>query len=220
VIPKRVRVKLLILDFDGVLVESVKLKQKVFAEVFSTLLDDKVAKDAIAFSLKFDSLSRDIKFKFALSIQKSNDSDKLTVENLDYKFNKIMEKQRHDICEVDGASELLCFLNGKIPIHICSSAPKDEILGLLRKFSWESFIKEIHSTSNKTDTINGILVDLKLKPHDVVFVGDSENDEMAATQNGIWFIPRIGSGNNYTTELNSVKNMRELISILMLEYGL
>jgi len=79
VIPKGISVKLLILDFDGVLVESVKLKQKVFAEVFSTLLNDKIAKDAIDFSLKFDSLSRYIKFKFAISIQKSNDSDKLSV---------------------------------------------------------------------------------------------------------------------------------------------
>jgi phosphoglycolate phosphatase-like HAD superfamily hydrolase len=214
------KTKLLLLDFDGVLVESVLFKQNVFADVFSTLLEKNIATRAIDFSVKHDSLSRQKKFEFACSLQTSVNSNLISIEILNDRFNEIWEREKSKISEVEGASELLSYLSSHMQIHICSSAPKNEILFFLNKFSWECFIGKVYSTSNKTKTIRQILLNSALEPCEVIFVGDSLQDEISAQQNEIIFIPRIGSGTNYKSDLPSVQNMHDVLSTLMLKLAL
>jgi phosphoglycolate phosphatase-like HAD superfamily hydrolase len=193
-------IKAIILDFDGVLVESAHIKTEAFRKLFSKW-PDKVD-EIVNYHLSNMGISRYAKFKYFYEhILKEPYSDKMGLE-LGRNFSDIVVDEIKKASYVKGTRVFLEENFRKYLLFIASGTPHDELVDIVYFKGISKYFRGIFGTpATKMEIVKDIMKMYSLQINQIVFVGDAESDKIAAESSGVFFIARL------TIENTSLSNM-------------
>ena len=204
----------IILDFDGVILESVSVKTKAFRALFS--FSPQHVDEIVQFHIDNGGMSRFDKFNHIYSEILIEELSQETFESLSSRFSELVEEAVAKTPFVRGAPEFLEFAYRRFPLYIVSATPEDELKRIARQRGIVHFFQEIcGSPAKKMDHIARIVGENNLDPHNVIFVGDAANDWDAARQCGIRFIGRTmpGDPDRFAGLPNIEKRIADLLGL-------
>jgi beta-phosphoglucomutase len=183
----------IILDFDGVILESVTVKTEAFRELFSFEPDH--VDEIVEFHRRNGGMSRFDKFRHIYS-------DILHWHLDDEQFRKLSDRFAGLVFEkilgtpfVPGAREFLEANHRKHALYVVSATPEDELRLIVERRELARYFRGVYGApGKKVDHIRTILSVTKSREEDTIFVGDAMNDLNAAKAAGIRFIGRILPG--------------------------
>ncbi len=190
------KIELIILDFDGVIVESNDTKDKVFDTIFSRypLQYEK----ALQYHRTNVSLSRYAKFDHLLEL--IGDTANIELKNkllADFSANTL--EIMRTIPFVKGAMDFLQAMHECLPLYLASVTPIEDLEIILDSLRIRSYFKDVYGCPpwTKPLAVKDILEKENISPGKTVLIGDSYGDQNAAIETGIHFIGR-NSGLHFT----------------------
>ncbi|MDD1669674.1 MAG: HAD-IA family hydrolase [Methanomicrobiales archaeon] len=187
---KPCHISTLLLDFDGVILESVEVKTRAFRELFSFRPDH--VGEIVAYHMRNTGVSRFDKFRH---IYREILKEPLTDERFTWLSDRYADLVVDGVVAspfVRGAEEFLGRFSGKIPLFVVSASPQLELESIiLRRGLAPRFRKVYGAPMKKVDAIREIMAVTGSAPGEVLFVGDAVNDLHAARAAGIRFIGRV-----------------------------
>ena len=187
----------IVLDFDGVVLESVEVKTRAFVELFDGREPDLVAR----IHLDNPGLTRFEKFRM-ISERLFGSYDEGLAPDLDAGFSAIVRREMSSCAFVPGAPEFLRARAGRHRLFVASAAPQAELREIVEERGLAPFFERVHGAPRaKPEILAAILADASLAPDRAVFVGDAPGDQRAAEQVGIPFVGRTGGAD--TPELDA-----------------
>lgn len=181
--------KVILWDFDGVLMDSMPVRDRGFELVLKDFPSEEI-EQLMKFHRANGGLSRYVKFRYFFEeIRKSTISQKEIAEWAS-KFSEVMKKELRDKTLLIKDSLNFVELNSNLmSMHIVSGSDQAELRYLCQELGIAFHFKSINgSPTPKTELVSEILKTYKYNKEDVVLVGDSINDCEAAHSNGIDFI--------------------------------
>lgn len=183
--------KAIVLDFDGVLVESVGIKDRAYEIIFwgyphfEEIIRYCHANNA---TIRFDKFRH--VYKHILRQEYTEDIEK----DISRKFSQLVMRQIIECPSVPGALEFLDFFYKKVPMYLASINPHEELEKILEARNMAHYLKKIYTIPwLKADALKDILKNENSEPHEVVFVGDSPEDYQSAQKAGVRFIGRLSN---------------------------
>jgi phosphoglycolate phosphatase-like HAD superfamily hydrolase len=176
-------------DFDGVIVESVGIKDQAFSSLFCqyTVHYDQI----MSYHLSHNATVRFEKFEYIfeniLGLSYSDDIEaKLNTQFSEFVFNRIVS------CPiVPGVLGFLNVFSGNKKLYLISMTPEAELIKILKSRGLLDFFKLVYSSVwKKVDAIRDIMSTGNMEPGELVFIGDSPEDWHAAKETGIRFVGR------------------------------
>ncbi|MBI4823538.1 MAG: HAD family hydrolase [Nitrospirae bacterium] len=211
--------KAVIFDFDGVLAESVNIKTEAFRRLFEKEGAETVNK-IVAYHLEHGGVSRFEKFRYIYKEILRRLLPEEEFERLCKRFKELVLEGVMTAPEVDGASECLKRLHGKVKLFIVSGTPEEEMRLIAKVRNIEHFFDGIYgSPETKTELVRKVLSTYNLKADEVVFIGDAMTDYDAAKETGTGFIARAISETEGLWRGLNVRRVKS-ISDCVMELGL
>lgn len=195
-------INVVILDFDGVVIESNDIKDKVFQEMFSRFPE--YYDQALQYHRQNVSLSRYVKFDYLLE-RMGKSGDVVLKNKLLADFSNTTLEYMRSVSFVNGAIDFLQALYGKLPIYLASVTPIEDLQIILRDLDLHNYFKKVYGCPpwTKPDAIRDIIAKENVSAERVVLIGDSYGDQKAASETGIQFIGR-DSGLEFEAQAPSV----------------
>lgn len=184
----------LILDFDGVVVESLPLKTTAFRKIFS-FAPPKHLDEIIAFHLDNGGMSRYDKFRYIYENILHEELTPKQEERLASEYVSLIIDAMLTVPYVRGAEDLLKDCSRRLPLYIVSATPEGEMQEIARRRDLTKYFVRIYgSPKTKAECIREILAESGAAPEEALFVGDAPNDWQAAYETGVRFVARIPPG--------------------------
>ena len=182
-------IRTILLDFDGVILESVRVKTDAFRELFS-FRPDRVD-EIVDYHRNNTGVSRFEKFRY---IYRTILREPLTDEQFRWLSGRYAELVVDGVLAspfVPGAREFLERCSAEVPLFVVSASPQEELESIVEKRGLAPFFGEVFGApTRKVDAIRRILALTGSPPRGTVFVGDAVNDLAAARETGVRFIGR------------------------------
>ncbi len=180
----------LVLDCDGVILESVPIKTRVFSRMVESYGEE--AHDRMLMYHKVHGgMSRYKKFAwfFREILGREITPEELQAWGQRFADIGLDEVSRCDL--VPGIEDVLMAWKGKIPIYVCSGASQEELRHILTIRGLDHYFTGIYgSPPSKTPSLQRIVTLARVDPADVLMVGDSLADQDAAIAVGTLFYGR------------------------------
>jgi len=183
------KIRALILDFDGVIVESNALKTEAFEAVFSRFPEHAAA--MLAYHHAHVSESRYAKFEH-LAERLGKPRDDVLMAELAKEFSREMRARFEACAAVPGAVELLDRVRDRLPVFVASVTPQRELEDILSLRGLAHRFTRVYGCPpwTKATAIQEIVEGLGGGVAGVLFIGDSAGDQRAARQTGVEFVGR------------------------------
>lgn len=216
-------VKVIIFDFDGVLVESVDIKTKAFIKLFE-YNGKEIIEKVVDYHLKNLGVSRFDKFKYIYREILNNQLTEELFESLCQRFSQLVMDEVVKAPYVKGAKEFLDRWAEIYQCYIASATPQEEIEEIIRRRKMSHYFKGIYgSPKKKVDIVRDILATYRLRheiasshsvlsPQSFVYVGDALSDYTSAKDNSIKFIARINKNESIFLNTNCLK-IKDLMNL-------
>lgn len=208
--------KNIIFDFDGVIINSHKIKTKAFFEIFKSY-GKKVANNSKKFHEKNIGKSRYYKFDFVFKNFLNKKIKKSEIRKLDQNFENFVQNK---IERLKPSKNLLSFFERKkntYNFYILTGTPQNKIKKILHKKKLIKYFKKIYGgPKSKVNHIRNIKK-TKLK---TLFIGDSYEDYLASKKTNIIFILKLNSENLIfrnrlkVKKINSFKYIEKIVDNL------
>jgi len=175
-------------DFDGVILNSMKIKGDGFVELFKEY-DKEYTNKLEEYHYANGGVSRfeKIKYFFNEILQKNITED--DIRNLANKFAKILEKKLFDKSNL--INDSLDFIKSnftKYNFHIVSGAEHNELNSLCKYFDLEKYFISLNgSPTQKEVLVKNVIEKYNYKNSETILIGDAITDYNAAIKNGIVF---------------------------------
>lgn len=192
---KIINSKAIIWDFDGVIKDSVKLKGKVFLDIFK---DQSRNFQKKVFNHHNDNggISRYEKLKIYLEWS-SYENTKNNVVKFANSFSQQIKKEVINANYINGIYDYLKRNHKSQTFYLVTATPKEEIVEITKELRIFSYFRYIFGyPNNKDDSFKFILNESEIKANDFIVVGDSLNEYNAARNNNLKFILRIDKSKN------------------------
>ncbi|WP_404318201.1 HAD family hydrolase [Malaciobacter canalis] len=181
-------VKVIFFDFDGVILDSMPIRDYGFRKIFEKYPTNLV-EELISYHQLNGGLSRFHKIKYFYNeFLKENICDE-KIESYALNFSKIMKKEL--INKKYLISQTIDFIEsnyGKIIFHIVSGSEQKELRFLCEKLGLSKYFKTIEgSPTHKNDLVKNIINSENYNKDEAILIGDSINDYDAAHKNGLKF---------------------------------
>ncbi|MGM5483423.1 MAG: HAD family hydrolase, partial [Nanobdellota archaeon] len=181
-------IKNILFDFDGVILDSMNVRDIGFKEIFKQYPKEKIDK-LIKFHRTNGGLSRFVKIKYFYENILKKDITKEKINELANEFSKIMRleliKQKYLI------KETINFIKNnhkKYNLHIVSGSEHNELNYLCENLNISKYFLSINgSPTSKDILIKNIIINKNYKKNETILIGDSINDYNAAKENNINF---------------------------------
>ena len=188
---------IILLDFDGVILESVSVKTETFRKLFADKTE--FVDDIVNFHIQNGGMSRFDKFRYIYSEILHEELTEELFKSLCDDFAKYVYEGVINSPFVKGADKFIdrCYKE-KIPLYLVSATPEEEIIRITKEIGiFDKFNHVYGSPMTKADCIMQILQENKLTkdPKKALFFGDAINDYKAANKTGISFAGRVPEGN-------------------------
>lgn len=189
------RAKVVILDFDGVIKESLDAKAEAFCSLFDTA-DPQALHEIREHHLRNGGISRQVKIPIYMQIAGLGVEQQSVEEKLDELSSIIVENVLNSNW-VPGAREYLCTNPFNQNLYVASATPGKELELICKRSRIFEYFTEIYGSENsKKDSCRTILEREKCNPGDCVFIGDSLSDYLPAMELRVPFILRRHMHNN------------------------
>ena len=176
-------------DFDGVILDSVDVKTKAFAQMFRQY-GPEIEEAVVRYHLENGGMSRYEKFRYFYEhlLQQYLTEEKL--DELGRQFSELVVQKVLESPFVQGALDTLKVLKKhKISAFVVSGTPEEEIKFIVKKKGLEKYFEEVHGSPKKKQKIVAEIVEKKLLiPNKCIFLGDAYSDYKAAQLNNICFL--------------------------------
>ena len=178
-------------DFDGVIVESTKIKTQAFREIYAEHVG--VLEDITDYHVANEGISRIEKILYChekfLGIELSVDE----LAKIARKYSALVKQVVIDCDSVPGALDFLQSHSADLPMFVVSGTPEGELKDIVEGRGLSRHFISVHgSPHHKAQIINEQLQLHGLNRDECLFVGDSMTDYDAARDTGLTFIGRVG----------------------------
>lgn len=182
-------IKAIALDFDGTLVESNQIKDLAFESIFNDWPEYK--EEMMRWHFSHNTLDRTIKFRYFVENFLQLDNSTKMIEKLTKRFEELT---RADIIEcpfVNGAQHFLTSVHGRFLVFLVSATPQLELEIILKsKGLKDTFNKVYGAPLDKKKILKTIIKKEKLSTSELIYIGDSPEDQECAKVLGVNFIGR------------------------------
>lgn len=213
--------KAMFFDFDGVIVDSTKVKTEAFRELFRAY-PDPIVNEVVAYHRMHGGISRVDKIRYSHEkiIEKPLFEEQVAAWS--QKYSELVVEQVIAASWIPGAKELLDSLGKDMLVFVISGTPQDELRAVLeRRMMSDYFLEILGSPVRKAEHIRMLLEKYQLEPQQCLFVGDAMTDYHAAQETGLKFVG-IRSEIDFpegTLVLPDCKNMQQAIAQLYSQPG-
>lgn len=179
----------LLWDFDGVLMDSMPVRDEGFRKVLKDYPAEQVA-SLMAFHQKNGGLSRYVKFRYFFEeVRKEAITDEQVLA-LAADFSKIMMELLIDArLLINDSLDFVKANYNTIPMHIVSGSDGRELNEICQRLDIAKYFVSIHgSPTPKKQLVSTLLEENRYVREQVALIGDSINDYDAAVVNNIDFI--------------------------------
>lgn len=200
-----------VFDFDDTLVWSEAYKRQAFFDIASKFENGIVKMQAI-----FQNPNRGDRFQIMQSFAKDMGKEELANE-LANQYTYLVENYIVSCLEVEGASDALKELKQQnLALYINSATPEESLQKTIKNRGWQDFFKGIYGGHNqKVENLVKIANQEKIKPWNMIMVGDGENDRDAAEKFNCLFIGLKQGFAKYQKSVKLVaKDMTEIIKLI------
>jgi phosphoglycolate phosphatase len=181
-------VQALIFDFDGGIVGSVAIKIQAFAEIYRGEDPEKI-EAVLAYQKVHGGVSRCEKFAHFERALFGRVGDTVAVERLSRQFTEYVHNAVVRCPFIDGAEEFLKLAQGRVPMHLVSGTPQDELLDILDQRDLSRFFETVTGApTRKLAAFEAILSKVAYTPQRLLAIGDSITEFEAAREVGISFL--------------------------------
>lgn len=166
--------------------ESEGIKDDVFRQIFGRF--PKIQKEAWAFHRANGSLARREKFTWLAKREfpKGANQQLACVNECLEEFGRLCREKVAKAPEVRGADQLLKRLAGKVPVYVASVNPVEDLEFYLKARCWDQYLTGWYGNPpiRKVDALCQMAKTEGCFPREVLLVGDSEGDQVAAREAG------------------------------------
>ena len=177
----------LVLDFDGVIKDSNRVKLLSFQQCFSGF-PDSLLDDIAEHHISNLGLPRASKLELYRTWALTYTTDVPSLDALIARFGALCNAAVVSSEWTHKAPSALSTLSKLLPIYLCTATPDDEIKLILSKLSISSLFADVYGSSfRKSDALLSIRAELPGPNPFLLFVGDSRNDMESANKVGCDF---------------------------------
>jgi len=208
-------IQAVVLDFDGVIVESADVKTEAFRALFAPWGPD-AAEAVVAYHRRHVGISRFEKFRYAYREILRRPLGPGEEHELGERFSALVEDQVVAVPLVHGAREFL--ETAPMPLYVASGTPDAELARIVARRRLDPYFKAVFgSPASKAEIIRGILGTAGFDRTTVVMVGDAWSDFTGARDAGVSFVGRVppGTASPFPAEVTVVDDLRSLSAALV-----
>ena len=181
-------IKNILFDFDGVILDSMPIRDYGFKEIFKDFDDDLVNK-LLEYHNQNGGLSRYVKIKYFYNKLLKQEISEDKIINYADNFSKIMKIKLVDKRYL--IADTLKFIKEsykKYNLHIVSGSDERELQYLCKELGIDSFFQSVNgSPTHKNILVENVLATNRYIESETILIGDSVNDYDAATENNLVF---------------------------------
>lgn len=178
----------MVFDFDGVLFESVDVKTRAFAALYSGYGSGIVAK-VVAYHLEHGGISRFVKFRHFHREFLGKPLSAAEEAKLGAQFSELVEDAVVRAHWIVGAREFLETWHGRLPLFVASGTPDEELKRIVGRRGMARYFAGVRgSPATKGEIISGFVAGHGLDRHRVLMVGDAGSDLQGALTAGVSFL--------------------------------
>ena len=181
-------IKNILFDFDGVILDSMPIRDYGFKEIFKDFDDDLVNK-LLEYHNQNGGLSRYVKIKYFYNKLLKQEISEEKITNYADNFSKIMKIELVDKRYL--IADTLKFIKEsykKYNLHIVSGSDERELQYLCKELRIDSFFQSVNgSPTHKNILVKNVLSVNRYIDSETILIGDSVNDYDAATENNLVF---------------------------------
>jgi len=208
------KIKTIILDFDGTIVESVGIKDSAFKILFSEYPEhlDRI----MEYHLSHNATVRFEKFRHITENILNQEYNEDIKRFLSRRFSGLVFERIVECPYVRGAEIFLNYFREKVPLYLASASPADELEKILSARNLKKYFKDVYAIPwVKTDIIKDVLKREKISPQEAVFIGDAFEDYEAAWSSEVFFIGRDSNKSFHGADILVYKSMFDIKEFLL-----
>lgn len=181
-------IKNILWDFDGVILDSMPIRDYGFRKIFENYPEELV-EELIKYHRLNGGLSRFHKIKYFYNTLLSKDISKEEIQEYADKFTIIMKEQlTNKKYLIKDSVDFIKSNHKNYNFHIVSGSEHHELNYLCEKLDLaECFLSINGSPTPKNDLVKNLLEQEQYNKEETILIGDSINDYEAAIKNGISF---------------------------------
>lgn len=194
-------------DFDGVLMDSMPVRNRGFEIVLKNFPKTQV-EALMKFHLENGGLSRYVKFRYFFEEIRGEEITEKQVNEWAGRFSEVMKKELvSPQLLINDTIQFIKNNTNRFKMHIVSGSDGSELRYLCKEMDLTKFFVSIHgSPTPKNDLVRDLLEREKYNLSETVLVGDSFNDYDAAKINNIDFIGYNNSKMKDNVELTYIRS--------------
>jgi len=202
--------KIILWDFDGVIFDSMKIKEKGFRKLFNEF-DEKLIDTFIKFHHQNGGMPRFEKIKYFYEELLKQNITQNKINQLANKYGEIIQKELFNKNNlIEDSFNFIKQNYKKYNFHIVSGAEHNELNQLCKFLEIDKYFITIEgSPTLKKDLIKNLLQKYDYQKKEVCLIGDSINDCKAAEFNGIKF---YAYNNENLKQFDYIKDFNEFFS--------
>lgn len=180
--------KVIFWDFDGVIMDSMSIRDKGFEEVLKDYPKDQV-NSLMQYHRENGGLSRYVKFRYFFEVIRKEEISDEQVQFFAKQFSAIMLSLLVDDKLLISDSVNFIKTNGdNYHMHIVSGSDEKELNHICKELNLSKHFTSIHgSPTPKIELVKNIIEKYNYSLDECILIGDSKNDYEAAEKNGITF---------------------------------
>jgi phosphoglycolate phosphatase-like HAD superfamily hydrolase len=179
----------LVLDFDGVILESNDVKTEAFRGVFGRFPEHREA--MMTYHHANVSLSRYAKFDYLLTRLGRPGDEALRAELATDFSHRVLERMTR-VPMVAGAQRFLSEVGPRVPLYLASVTPAEELQRIVDQRGLRAWFRELYGCPpwTKPEAVRDVLRRERCAANEALLVGDSAGDQRAALAIGVHFVAR------------------------------
>jgi HAD superfamily hydrolase (TIGR01549 family) len=181
--------KVILWDFDGVLMDSMPVRDRGFEVVLSSYPRAQVDQ-LLVYHRKNGGLSRYVKFRYFFEELRKEAVTDEQVQRLAYQFSEVMRRELvNKELLIDESVQFVKSFHREIPMHVVSGSDEKELRFLCDSLGLADYFLSIHgSPTPKKELVHHVMNEFGYRSDEAVFIGDSMNDWEAASRHNINFV--------------------------------
>lgn len=184
----------IIFDFDGVILDSAKIKNQAYLTIYADEDPAKLA-ELLAHEQLHGGVTRRVKLALYEREFFGRSGNEASVDRLARQYADIVYEAVLASPFIAGADAFLRKAHGKIDMHVVSGTPLDELTTIVDERGLAAFFKSVHGApATKPETFAHILRAGAYAPSQTVAIGDSMTEYWAAEELGIPFFGVVPAG--------------------------
>jgi phosphoglycolate phosphatase-like HAD superfamily hydrolase len=200
-----------ILDFDGVLVESIDVKTRAFASLYAEY-GTEIERQVVEYHLAHSGISRYVKFRHYHEKLLGIPYTDTLGEQLSERFSRLAMNAIVDAPFVAGAKHFLDMFHRQLPLFVASGTPEEELREIVRRRAMQHYFHAAYgSPATKGEILRGVVKRHGFASARVLMVGDAIADLDGAREANTAFVGRVIGGHNpFPAGVATIDDLSEL----------